>query len=355
MEQKYVTKLNIEIYILFKNALSLSLTNPGQLLFFIKTLFSQLKAAGCRAKNEKQGLHVPPFMIFSVTNQCNLNCHGCYSKQHHKQNDAELSAEKIRAILTEASRLGISIALLAGGEPLLKEGLLETTAQFPEIIFALFTNGLKINNETIKEFRKQKNLIPIISLEGEEPFTDSRRGTGAYEKLQGTLKKLKKHKVFFGISLTVTSENFTHIFDGDFIKETITAGSRLFFFIEYIPVKENTQRLIVSEIQKKQIGQYVETFRKKYPALFIAFPSGEEDYGGCLAAGRGFIHISPAGKLEPCPFSPYSDTDLNRVSLKEALKSKLLKTIRDNHQNLKETKGGCALWENRQWVESLTK
>ncbi len=42
-----------------------------------------------------------------------------------------------------------------------------------------------------------------------------------------------------------------------------------------------------------------------------------------------------------------------RVFFKDALQSKFLKTIRQNHEQLNETEGGCALWIKREWVQSL--
>jgi MoaA/NifB/PqqE/SkfB family radical SAM enzyme len=63
--------------------------------------------------------------------------------------------------------------------------------------------------------------------------------------------------------------------------------------------------------------------------------------------------VNPSGDLEPCPFAPYSDTNLKNVPLKEALRSRLLSEIRENHDKLEETRGGCALWENRDWVRGL--
>ena len=97
----------------------------------------------------------------------------------------------------------------------------------------------------------------------------------------------------------------------------------------------------------------VENFRSNYPALFVAFPGDEEQFGGCLAAGRGFVHVNAAGDVEPCPFAPYSDVNLRRTSLREALASPLLGEIGRNHDKLVETRGGCALWANREWVQSL--
>jgi MoaA/NifB/PqqE/SkfB family radical SAM enzyme len=95
-----------------------------------------------------------------------------------------------------------------------------------------------------------------------------------------------------------------------------------------------------------------DTFRDNYKAVFVALPRDEEEIGGCLSAGRGFVHISAEGNVEPCPFVPYSDTNIKNCSLKEALQSKMLRTIRDNHEELEETHG-CALWERREWVQHL--
>jgi MoaA/NifB/PqqE/SkfB family radical SAM enzyme len=84
--------------------------------------------------------------------------------------------------------------------------------------------------------------------------------------------------------------------------------------------------------------------------LFISLPGDEEKYGGCLAAGRGFAHISADGSVEPCPFAPCSDLNIRDRSLASALESKFLRKIRESHHLLKESRGGCTLWENRKWV-----
>jgi MoaA/NifB/PqqE/SkfB family radical SAM enzyme len=74
--------------------------------------------------------------------------------------------------------------------------------------------------------------------------------------------------------------------------------------------------------------------------------------GGCLAAGRGFVHINAYGDVEPCPFSPYSDSSLTVMSLEQALASRLFRAIRDS-DTLDEADGRCALWKRREWVKGL--
>jgi MoaA/NifB/PqqE/SkfB family radical SAM enzyme len=101
------------------------------------------------------------------------------------------------------------------------------------------------------------------------------------------------------------------------------------------------------------ISRYGNFFSQTFPAIFIGFPGDEEVFFGCLAAGRGFVHISPSGDLEPCPAAPFSDVNLTTVPLREALRSRLLSRIRGEHGLLTESSGGCALRENRAWVQAL--
>lgn len=87
--------------------------------------------------------------------------------------------------------------------------------------------------------------------------------------------------------------------------------------------------------------------------VFVSFPGDEKSSGGCLAAGRGFFHINAAGGAEPCPFSPYSDTSLKTMSLKEALNSPLFVRLREEGHLEREHIGGCVLFEQENEVRRL--
>lgn len=261
----------------------------------------------------------------------------------------------MRMIVQEAHELGVSIILIAGGEPLVRQEIAGIIEDFPEIIFPVFTNGQLIDEKLISAMEKNKNFIPVISIEGRQEETDSRRGIGVFEYVSKIIDKIRGKSIFWGVSVTLESTNFDLVTGEKFIKELIGIGCRLFFYISYIPVKAGSEKLCLTEGQSLKIGKMMLEYKSKYPALFIAFPGGEEDMGGCLASGRGFVHISPDGSLEPCPFAPYSDSNLKEMSLKDALGSQFLRKIRENQGNLKETRGGCALWENRIWVHSLIK
>jgi MoaA/NifB/PqqE/SkfB family radical SAM enzyme len=350
---KYVNPLNKALGVFFKNAVTVSLKNPSQAVYFFQTVRNQQKASSTRANWHKKGLHVPPIMIFSITNRCNLHCKGCYHQALRDITKAEMSEEKLRSVISEAHDLGVSFMVLAGGEPLVRRDIISITRDFPDIIFLMFTNGLLITDEMVEQFKAQKNIVPLISLEGSEENTDGRRGAGVYERLQGTIEKIKKQDVFFGTSLTLTRSNFDTITDDQFIRNLTNLGCKMLLFVEYSPVQPGTEDWVITDEQRNKLAVIMEAFRKKYSALFVSVPGDEKDFGGCLSAGRGFVHISAEGDVEPCPFAPYSDANLRDHTLQEALKSNFLRAIRENDDLGKETGGSCALFAKSEWVKSL--
>jgi MoaA/NifB/PqqE/SkfB family radical SAM enzyme len=339
---------------LFRAALRLTFNDPSQAFFSLRTVRWQKKAARLRFHWQAAGVPVPPVMMMSVTDRCNLRCQGCFAQAHQSLPRAEMDQSKVRNIFTEAKELGISVILLLGGEPLIRKEILNITRDFPEIIFPLFSNGLFMNGDLLGKFKEQKNVVPVFSLEGCQEETDGRRGPGVYRHLQGLIPQMKKENIFWGLSFTLTRPNFNTVTDARFIEGLVDAGCRLFFFVEFTPMNGGTQNWVLTGEQRDKVLGVLNGLEYRFPGLFIAFPGGEERFGGCLSAGRGFVHISPDGDVEPCPFVPYSDSNLKNLSLKEALQSEFLRDLRQNRpERTGDKQGGCVLRENNEWVRAL--
>jgi MoaA/NifB/PqqE/SkfB family radical SAM enzyme len=350
----YIRVLNYSLRVFFRDAVRISLKRPSHALQFIKTVRWQKQAAKRRSRwAREEGIHVPPIIIFSVTNICNLQCKGCYAKALNRSSEDELDDGQLERIVEEAHELGSSFFVLAGGEPLVRKNILDVTRRFPDIIFLIFTNGLLIDDDMLDVLKTQRHVVPVISLEGHEAETDDRRGEGVFERLQKTVKRIHAEGLFFSVSVTVTRSNLPVVTNADFIEGLIDSGCRLFFFLEYTAIHEGTEAWMPTEEERENLNRIVAGYREKFPALFISIPGDEEKFGGCLSAGRGFIHITADGDLEPCPFAPFSDINVKNMSLKEGLRSRLLKVIRENADKLEEGQGGCTLWQQRDWVESL--
>jgi MoaA/NifB/PqqE/SkfB family radical SAM enzyme len=345
--------LNQGIRTFFSEFVRVSLRHPSQALFFARTLLRQAAAARLRARRAGEGLTVPPIAIFSITNRCNLRCKGCYAQAIRGDAPDQLSAAELRDVVAQADSLGVSFFVIAGGEPLTRPEIMDITAGFPHIIFLVFTNGLLLDSTMIARLARQPNTVPVLSIEGTQAETDDRRGTGVHERLARKMAELKAAGIFFALSFTVTRSNFDTVTDPGFVAASVRAGCRLFFHAEYTPIREGTDQWVITDAQRQSMKAIIAGFRRRFRSVFIAVPWDEEEQGGCLASGRGFVHISAAGDVEPCPFAPYSDASLKNMTLEQALRSPFLRAMRDNHGIFQETSGGCALWKNRQQVQAL--
>lgn len=345
-----------------KGILKSTFKNPQASMFMTKYIISSKKAREKRKSAENAGEHIPPFLIASITEQCNLHCKGCYARANHSCNDlcgqnektGTLSDSDWNQIFTQAGDLDIEFILLAGGEPFVRKDVLLKAGEHPDILFPIFTNGTMINDDYIKILTKNRNLMPVISIEGNESTTDLRRGKGIYQRLQDTMERLRKNGILFGASVTVTNQNMNEVLGNEFVHNLKTSGAKAVVYVEYVPVDESSKDLAPDDqTRKKMMSRLNELRTSEDKMVFIAFPGDEKTSGGCLAAGRGFFHINARGGAEPCPFSPYSDTNVMNTSLKDALQSPLFRKLQQNGNLLQEHIGGCVLFEQKELVKSL--
>lgn len=313
-----------------------------------------------KAVLKEEGIEVPPFLISSIATTCNLHCKGCYARSNGIAAEdgapakETLSPAQWKAIFTEAASLGINFSLLAGGEPLIRRDTLEAVAEVGDMIFPVFTNGTLIGVRYLEFFRDHLNLVPIISIEGTAIGTDARRGKGVFQRAVKSMEMLKGEDLFFGTSITVTTENYLQVTSTAFIDSLRDLGCKIIFYVEYVPTEAGTKYLAFGDGQVADMERILEELRSSYAdIIFLSFPGDEKELGGCLASGRGFFHIGPDGAAEPCPFSPFSDGNVTEIGIRGALRSPLFRKLRDAHALGWEHTGGCTLFEHREEVEAM--
>ncbi len=339
-------------------AVKATLKNPRESAFMLKFAKASRIASKKRRAAEDNGEHIPPFLIASITSKCNLHCAGCYSRCNHATTDSEpvrqLTSEEWLKIFDEADELGISFILLAGGEPMIRRDIIEAAGKKQNILFPIFTNETFVDNLYFSLFDKCRNLVPIMSIEGNQEITDNRRGAGIYDKLIANMEEFKKRGLIFGASVTVTTQNYEEVTSDAFLKSLSDRGCKAVIFVEYVPVTEESQELAPSDAEREYLMTEIQRLRRECPEMvYIAFPGDEKSSGGCVAAGRGFFHINSHGGAEPCPFSPYSDVNIRDSSLHEAMHSPLFTALQNGDVLLDDHTGGCVLYEKRELVEAI--
>ena len=348
------------VEVILKDAMHATLKNPKESLFLLRFSKHARKATKIRKRYEKDGQNIPVFLIASITSSCNLHCTGCYSRANNACSDDEpqnqLSDDDWHNIFKQAKDLGISFIVLAGGEPLLRQDVLIKASEMGEILFPVFTNGTLLDEKNLELFDENRNLVPIISIEGDQDVTDLRRGAGVYNHIVNVMELMKENNIIFGTSLTFTKRNISSLVSNEYIDKLHDFGCKVVFFIEYVPLNEDTTDLAPTDSERELLFNEINRLRREYDdMLFLSFPGDEKTSGGCLAAGRGFFHINSNGGAEPCPASPYSDINVKESSLLDALNSNLFKSLREGGLLMDDHEGGCVLFEHRKDVERILK
>jgi len=343
--------------------------HPRYIRSFFRLRRVNEKAKRLRVKEQENGIMVPPFLILSITSNCNLKCSGCfadavgttcYGTSKSKKNDS-LTIDQWRKIIREAAEVGVFGFIIAGGEPFLVPGLLDLCKEFRNRFFIILTNGTIINDEDYKKLPRYGNIAVIVSIEGGAEQTNTRRGRGVYEKAMNTSQHLNKIGVLNGISVTITKLNYKYWMNPENVDHLISQGIRIGVFIEYIPTtsllktgnEQNDHSLILNPEEREIFREKILQYRDTKQIYIVHSPGDEEFFGGCVSAGRGFAHVTPDGDLTPCPVSNIATHNLMSSSFRDGLASPLFQKIREN-EHLLETEGmPCALFAHPKEVDEL--
>src|SRR5947209_568871 len=97
-------------------------------------------------------LSAPLSLDINLTNRCNLTCSFCSATPFaHTAKEAELSTSEIAAVFDDAARMGIFVLRLGGGEPLLRDDIVEVFEASRAFRFdkLLMTNGLLLSKRVV--------------------------------------------------------------------------------------------------------------------------------------------------------------------------------------------------------------
>jgi len=99
--------------------------------------------AGLGPKELKYGEWIAPVrMDLAITYRCNLGCQKCYVGD--RRVDRELSASEWVKIYEKLWKVGIPQVVFTGGEPTLRDDLVELVSQADEFVTGLVTNGTRL-------------------------------------------------------------------------------------------------------------------------------------------------------------------------------------------------------------------
>jgi MoaA/NifB/PqqE/SkfB family radical SAM enzyme len=280
-----------------------------------------------RKKNDASGGCSPYTILISPTMRCNLKCIGCYAGNYSMKDD--LGYEYFDKIITEGKDMGVGFYTILGGEPLVvKDDLFKICRKHSDIYFQFYTNGCLIDEEMAKELAELGNLMPVLSVEGYEKETDTRRGKGVYKKVMEAMSLLKKYRIPFGYSVAVTNKNADLVSSEKFIDFMIKNGAFIGWYFLYMPIgRKPDLKLMPTPEQRKMLREKWINIRANKPIFVIDFWNDAPFVGGCIA-GKNYVHINSKGDVEPCIFTHFAVDNIKNKSLSEVMKSDFFKELR---------------------------
>jgi MoaA/NifB/PqqE/SkfB family radical SAM enzyme len=323
---------------------------PNALALSKVLLAGEMKVRRTRSTTK---VRVPRFMYFSVTHQCNLSCKGCYAKSW-KRGDG-LSLGQIFDIIDQARKLGTYIFIIAGGEPLTVQGLVQEIGERRDSIFIMFTNGTLIDEDLADSIINVGNILPVISIDGPKECNDLRRGPEVWEKATNAMDLLRQRGGLFSFSTMLTHTNYRKMLSREYLDEMWDMGCRLGFFIDYIPFPKDLKPEYVLTAEDFRIkAELVDKFRRENHPYIVNFPPDEYlvNNGFCMA-GKTSVHVNADGWLEPCPYSHYASNNLLETPLIDALQSKFFKALSEELMSVKNQSNTCHLFAMEEKVKEV--
>lgn len=299
-------------------------------------------------KRKKQGKFFPAFNFISVTDDCNLNCQGCWVMGKTKNN--RLTPAQIDRIINETKSAGSYFFGILGGEPLLYKPLISIFSNHPDCYFQLFTNGTLLTPEIAENLRVCANVSPLISFEGDELVADIRRGgKDVFLSANQGIENSINAGLITGVAISVCKSNFEMALSAEFINSLINKGVAYLWFYIYRPVGPNPQfELTLDEEQIQTLRQYIVDSRLKYSIAIIDTYWDADGKPMCPAAEGLSHHINASGFVEPCPVIQFAKENIDDKPLDLLYAESEFLTGFRNEINSKTN--GCIIMEDPKWL-----
>jgi len=306
---------------------------------------------------KKEDIPCPATIVISPTMRCNLNCIGCYAGDYSKKDDLPL--EYVDRVITQAKEMGVYFYVISGGEPFVRDDLLDIYKKHNDAAFMIYTNGTFIDKDMAFKLQELGNVAPAISVEGFEQETDTRRGKGTWKKIMEAMDNCREARIIFGFSITPTRYNTEIVYSEELIKLlSIEKGCSFGWYFTYIPIGRNPDVTLMQTPEQRLYGwRRVNYLRNKYPVFIGDFWNDGMHVNGCIAGGRqsGYLHINVRGDYEPCVFTHCATHNVRDTSLKEALSSPLFKAIRSKQPYSDNLMLPCMIIDNPKVLREIIK
>ena len=255
-------------------------------------------------------------LLFAPADKCNLRCKGCVTASDREERETP-SSEQMNYVIEQAKRLNVfHVVVIGKGEPFYsqedKDKLFALAKRHDDLNFAIFTNGMTLQESDAIKIKQVENIYPIVSLDGLGKINDARRGAGVYEQIMNSMNLMNRHGLIFGYCATAYQENYRHVLSPEFVNAMAEAGCKFGLYLRFLPLAKDAQvDMILTEHDEAEYDRLFEEVKTKVSIPLIDFDAFER-WHGCRARRGSIIYIDGVtGKVAPCAKTPYAPPECN--------------------------------------------
>ncbi len=254
--------------------------------------------------------NIPMWLLAELTYACPLQCPYCSNPlQLPASRKQELSTEQWLSVMRQARELGAVQLGFSGGEPLVRQDLLELMQEAGRMGFYcnLITSALGMTAEKVRQFRDAGLNHIQISFQGADEETNARfGGSDSFAHKLAMTREVIAQGIPLGLNFVLHRHNIHQV--TPFLELAHELGAE---FVElantqyYAWALHNRDQLMPSREQLQEGEDATNRFREKHGErmkVFFVAPDYYDDRPKRCSNGWGttFLTVTPEGDVMPC-------------------------------------------------------
>lgn len=297
--------------------------------YFINSFFPSFPSPAWSKLAESLGKIVHgeriPFQVdMVVTGDCHCSCWHCFRAKHDNQ---ELSSEVIKKFMAQASELGTASIGITGGEPMLREDIVDIIQSIPDGMEGqLYTTGYRVDKDFLNSVKGTNLTRVIVSLDHyDENIMCKRRGNDhAFKDALNAIEILSDQNIYTAVTLCITDDLLN---EEDIIKyfEFVSKlGGDEIRIILPIPQGnlegKNYKRLYMNAMHVIKKFKNDHMHKTDFPSIVLFSEYESQHRLGC-GAGANYISLNNDGSITPCVAVPLAFGNIYESALSEIYES----------------------------------
>ena len=284
------------------------------------------------------GRLIPEQVSVAVTGRCPCDCVFCCAKGIRAT--PELTLEEMKNVIDQSLNAGAHLLTFDGGEPLLRDDIYDIIRYVDDrAITVMFTNGLRLTKEVAENLKKAGLRCLQVSIDSpfEEEHDKIRGVPGIFRKATNGIRFAVDVGLLTSIYYVARPENTDNKTLNALLDLARNTGAHEISIYDIIAIgkwltheaetmtEEDRDRTIEFHKNVNKVGN-------SGPKVMSFSYFESPDKFGCMA-GQRWIHITPAGDVIPCSYTPLTFGNVRDESLMS-----IYKRIRNHAEYKKNSK-----------------